>query len=198
MFTGIIESTGKIESISKEQENTIIWISSPISDELKIDQSVSHNGACLTVDLVKPGHHRVTAVSETLVKTNLGQWRVADEVNLERSMQMNGRLDGHIVQVHVYTIAECLSVDEKGGSWLYRFKFPYAFASLVIEKGSICVNGISLTLFDITNDAFSVAIIPYTFHHTNMRHVRSNQVVNLEFDMIGKYINRIQNLSKPS
>ena len=198
MFTGIIESTGKIESINREQENTVFWISSPISDQLKIDQSVSHNGACLTVDQVRPGHHRVTAIAETLVKTNLGLWRMADEVNLERSMQMNGRLDGHIVQGHVDTIAECLSVEEKGGSWLYHFKFPSAFASLVIEKGSICINGISLTLFDISNNTFSVAIIPYTFHHTNMRHIKSNNVVNLEFDMIGKYINRIQRLSRHS
>ena len=196
MFTGIIESTGKIESISKEQENAIIWISSPISDELRIDQSVSHNGACLTVDLVKPGQHRVTAVSETLVKTNLGQWHVADEVNLARSMQMNGRLDGHIVQGHVDTIAECLSVEEKGGSWLYRFKFPSAFASLVIEKGSICINGISLTLFDISNDAFSVAIIPYTYNYTNLKFIRHGDTVNIEYDMIGKYINRIYGLNE--
>ena len=196
MFTGIIESTGKIESISKEQGNTVFWISSPISDQLKIDQSVSHNGACLTVDLVRPGHHRVTAVSETLVKTNLGHWHMADEVNLERSMQMNGRLDGHIVQGHVDTIAECLSVEETGGSWLYRFKFPSAFASLVIEKGSICINGISLTLFDISNDAFSVAIIPYTYHHTNMKFIRHGDTVNIEYDMIGKYINRIYGLKE--
>ena len=195
MFTGIIESTGKIESINREQENTVFWISSPISDQLKIDQSVSHNGACLTVDQVRPGHHRVTAVSETLVKTNLGVWRMADEVNLERSMQMNGRLDGHIVQGHIDTIAECLSVEEKGGSWLYRFKFPFAFASLIIEKGSICINGISLTLFDISDNTFSVAIIPYTYHHTNLKFIGNGDTVNLEYDMIGKYINRIYRLN---
>lgn len=196
MFTGIIESTGKIESITKEQKNAVIWISSLISDELKIDQSISHDGACLTVDELKPGQHRVTAVAETLAKTNLAMWRAGDAVNLERSMLMNGRLDGHIVQGHVDTTARCLSVEEQGGSWLYRFEFPPAFAKLVIEKGSICLNGISLTIFDISNNGFSVAVIPYTFNHTNLQFVSPGHIVNIEFDMIGKYVNRFYALNK--
>ncbi|MET0241938.1 MAG: riboflavin synthase [Flavitalea sp.] len=191
MFTGIIETTGLIESVTREQQNVIYWISSPLSDQFKIDQSVSHNGVCLTVDQLKPGQHRVTAVDETLKKTDLGQWKAGDKVNIERSMLMNGRLDGHIVQGHVDTVAECVSREDQAGSWLYRFRIPTGFATLIIEKGSICLNGISLTIFNITDTEFSVAIIPYTFEFTNLQQIVAGQTVNIEFDMVGKYINRI-------
>ncbi|MBL7700500.1 MAG: riboflavin synthase [Chitinophagaceae bacterium] len=190
MFTGIIEATGKVESITEEGSGRIFWISSPISHELKTDQSLSHNGACLTVEQAANNQHRVTAVQETLGKTNLGEWRVGDLVNLERCMQLNGRLDGHIVQGHVDTPGICTSVESKNGSWEYQFSFLPSFAPLVIEKGSICVNGISLTCYNVTGTGFTVAIIPYTYEHTNIKNVKAGGKVNLEFDMIGKYIQR--------
>jgi len=195
MFTGIVEATGFIESITNEGTNSTFWISSPLSDEFKIDQSISHNGVCLTVDAVDPGRHRVTAVSETLEKSNLGKLRTGEVVNLERSMMMNGRLDGHIVQGHVDTTGTCESARDLDGSWEYRFKFDDQFGALIIEKGSICLNGISLTIFDTTNNGFSVAIIPYTYNFTNMKFLKAGDPVNLEFDMVGKYINRIHSLA---
>ena len=194
MFTGIIESTGTVEAIISSGTNKSFWISSPISNELKVDQSVSHNGICLTVEELKPGSHRITAIEETLLKTNGNSWIKGTTVNLERCMQLNGRLDGHIVQGHVDTTAVCTNIIKKDGSWEYRFAFDSKFAALMIEKGSVTVNGISLTVFDVTADAFTVAIIPYTFEHTNMQFLQQNESVNIEFDMIGKYVNRIMEL----
>jgi len=194
MFTGIIEATGTVTDILKDGANKTFWISSPVSNELTVDQSISHNGACLTVEEVKNGAHRVTAIEETLIKTNLNTWTKGTIVNLERCLQMNGRLDGHIVQGHVDTTAQCMGIIEKAGSTEYRFSFDKKFAPLVVEKGSITVNGISLTIFDITENAFTIAIIPYTFEHTDIKNLRVNDYVNIEFDMIGKYVSRIMQL----
>jgi riboflavin synthase len=194
MFTGIIENTGHIQSIISEGTNKTFWVASPISNQLSIDQSVSHNGVCLTVEEIKGGMHRVTAIDETLNKTNLGTWKEGSTINLERCMQMNGRLDGHIVQGHVDTTAVCISVTEKDGSWEYSFETDKKFAGLMIEKGSISLNGISLTIFNIKDNGFSVAIIPYTYEHTNMQHLQASDKVNIEFDMIGKYVSRLVQL----
>ena len=194
MFTGIIESLGHVREIIKNGSNHTFWIESPLSNEFKIDQSVSHNGVCLTVEEVKQGRHRVTAIEETLKKTNLEDWQPNTLINLERSMLMNGRLDGHIVQGHTDSTAVCLEKKDLEGSWEFRFRFPEKFAPLVIEKGSICLNGISLTIFGVTHDSFSVAIIPYTFQHTNIQSVTPGDKVNLEFDIIGKYIARMNGL----
>jgi riboflavin synthase len=191
MFTGIIEATGRVESITAEGSGKAIWIASTLSADLKPDQSLSHNGVCLTVEQVQNGRHRVTAILETLSKTDIGTWKPGDMINLERCMQLNGRLDGHIVQGHVDTTGACLSVTNQQGSWEYRFAYPPAFAGLIIEKGSICVNGISLTAFNVTDDQFSVAIIPYTHEHTNISKVSKDSLVNLEFDIVGKYIQRL-------
>ncbi|MBY0348345.1 MAG: riboflavin synthase [Hydrotalea flava] len=198
MFTGIIECTGYVEKIEKSGTNTIFWISSPLSNALKTDQSVSHNGVCLTIEAVKDNLHRVTAIEETLQKTNLNHLQPGDMVNIERCMVMNGRIDGHLVQGHVDCTATCTAVQNLNGSWEYSFQFPSAHATLVIEKGSICVNGISLTCFNVTENSFKVAIIPYTYEHTNMSTVTINTEVNLEFDVIGKYILRMETLKKLS
>jgi riboflavin synthase len=194
MFTGIIETTGRVEAVLPSGTNTSFWISSPLSPELRIDQSISHNGVCLTVEEVVNDRHRVTAIQETLNKTTLGHWQQGDEINLERCMVMNGRLDGHMVQGHVDTRGKCLWVKAQGGSHLYRFSFPDSFASLIVEKGSICLNGISLTIFDVGKNEFSVAIIPYTFENTNIKSVKAGDAVNLEFDIVGKYVARYQTL----
>lgn len=191
MFTGIVESLGKIVAVGPAGANKTFWIQSLISPDLKIDQSISHNGACLTVEEVKADTHRVTAIGETLQKTNLGQWRPGDLVNLERCMPLNGRLDGHIVQGHVDATATCLKRTEKDGSWEFRFEFPKKFSYLVIEKGSICLNGTSLTIFNVKKARFDVAIIPYTFEHTGIHTVTPGTRVNIEFDMIGKYVARL-------
>ena len=196
MFTGIIEAFGIVHSIEKQGTNTTFWISSPISDELEIDQSVAHNGVCLTIEEVKEGRHRVTAIEETLKKTNLAEWQEGILVNLERCMTFNGRIDGHIVQGHVDTTAVCIDKKDADGSWELRFRIPARFAPLVIEKGSISLNGISLTVFNIDEDAFSVAIIPYTYTHTNIQQVNQGSTVNIEFDIIGKYVNRMLALLK--
>jgi len=196
MFTGIIEKIGIVTDIISSENNISFWIKSPISDELSIDQSVAHNGVCLTVEEIIEGKHRVTAIQETLNKTNLKQWKKNSFINLERCLAMNGRLDGHLVQGHVDSVATCLEIVEKQGSWEYTFEFDHQFASLIIEKGSITVNGISLTLFDVTNQSFRVAIIPYTYEHTNMKHLILGDEVNVEFDLIGKYINRMMELKK--
>ncbi len=196
MFTGIIEKIGIVTDIISSENNVSFWIKSPISDELSIDQSVAHNGVCLTVEEIIEGKHRVTAIQETLNKTNLKQWKKNSFINLERCLAMNGRLDGHLVQGHVDSVATCLEIVEKQGSWEYTFEFDPQFASLIIEKGSITVNGISLTLFDVTNQSFRVAIIPYTYEHTNMKHLTLGDEVNVEFDLIGKYINRMMELKK--
>jgi riboflavin synthase len=190
MFTGIIEALGKVHSIETHGTNKTFWIESPISSELNIDQSISHNGACLTVEAVQNNLHRVTAIEETLKKTNLGDWAPGHLVNLERCLQMNGRLDGHIVQGHVDATAICLDRNDANGSWEYRFEFPKKFSHLVIEKGSITLNGISLTIFNVKKSKFDLAIIPYTFEHTNIQSVLPGSTVNLEFDMIGKYVSR--------
>ena len=198
MFTGIIEATGKINSVEKDGTNKRFWITSPISNELKVDQSVSHNGVCLTVDATAENMHRVTAIEETLSKTNFNHLKENDTINLERCMQMNGRLDGHIVQGHVDAVAKCIDVEEKNGSWEFRFQFPAEFAHLIIEKGSVCLNGISLTAFDIKFNSFKVAIIPFTYKHTNINAVKKKSTVNIEFDIIGKYFARFRELfTKP-
>jgi len=193
MFTGIIESQGRVRSAETHGTNRTFWINSPISQELKVDQSLSHNGVCLTVEEVKEGAHRVTAIEETLKKTNLGNWEAGDEVNLERCLIMNGRLDGHIVQGHVDATATCTARKELDGSWEFRFEFPGKFTHLVIEKGSICLNGISLTIFNVKKKHFDIAVIPYTFEHTNIRHILPGSKVNLEFDIVGKYVSRLKN-----
>src|SRR5688572_7676272 len=190
MFTGIIEKTGVIRQISAAGTNKTFWIQSPISELLTIDQSISHDGVCLTVEEIKDDTHRVTAIEETLKKTNLDSWQVNGIVNLERCMQMNGRLDGHIVQGHVDSTCTCTKIDVKEGSWEYTFDLPAMFAPFVIEKGSISINGISLTLFNVTDVSFQVGIIPYTYNHTNLRYLKEGGVVNIEFDVIGKYVNR--------
>ncbi|MFY7652902.1 MAG: riboflavin synthase [Chitinophagaceae bacterium] len=194
MFTGIIENAGKVIAIHQNGTNTSFTIESVISKELKVDQSVSHSGVCLTVEQQVGNTHTVTAIAETLAKTNLQEWELGELINLERCMQMNGRLDGHIVQGHVDAVAVCTEVIERDGSWEYRFAFDKQFAHLVIEKGSVCLNGISLTCFAVTDDSFKVAIIPYTYHHTNIQTVQVGTKVNIEFDVIGKYIHRLQQM----
>lgn len=191
MFTGIIEATGKIAAIETNAGNLNLWVESPIAHELKIDQSVSHNGVCLTVVELKNGLHRVTAIEETLRKTNLGQIQTGHIVNIERCMPANGRFDGHIVQGHVDQTGKCVSVKKENGSWLYEFEYAPTTQNIIVEKGSICINGISLTAFDAIENRFKVAIIPYTYQHTNIHAVKPGTFVNLEFDIIGKYIARL-------
>ena len=191
MFTGIIETLGEVTELRREQGNLHIAVSSPIAAELKIDQSVSHNGVCLTVVALSDGKHTVTAIDETLQKSNIGHLKVGDLVNLERCMQINGRLDGHIVQGHVDQTAICTEFREMHGSWEYTFEYDPAIGNVTVEKGSICVNGISLTVVNSKKNSFSVAIIPYTFEHTNLQQVKVGSVVNLEFDIIGKYVARL-------
>ena len=190
MFTGIIESTGEIKQITVSGANRIYWIASSLSSELKIDQSVSHDGVCLTVEKLKEGMHRVTAIEETLKKTNLEQWKTGTLINLERSLLMNARIDGHIVQGHVDSTATCVGKKELKGSCELQFKFPKKFSNLVIEKGSICINGISLTVFAVKKKTFKVAIIPYTLEHTNIKTLSVGDKVNIEFDLVGKYIQK--------
>lgn len=191
MFTGIIENLGEVILVEKDNTNIHFTIKSSISKELKIDQSVAHNGVCLTVVKCNEELHVVTAIDETLKKTNLNRLKIGSKVNLERCMQMNGRLDGHIVQGHVDTTAECISIKDENGSWIFRFKHPKSNGFVTVEKGSICINGISLTVLDSTEDEFSVAIIPYTFEHTNMHNLKVGESVNLEFDILGKYVAKL-------
>ncbi len=190
MFTGIIEALGKVEKIEQEGSNVHFTFSSPISDELKIDQSVSHNGVCLTVVARSPQQHSLTAIQETLDKSNLGELQVGDEVNLERAMVAGSRLDGHMVQGHVDTTGRCTKVEELDGSWYYHFEYEPTPEHLLVDKGSICINGVSLTVVQAKGSHFSVAIIPYTFEHTTFKHLQAGDRVNLEFDVIGKYIAR--------
>ncbi len=190
MFTGIVENTGKIISIEKKGTNASFWIESPLSGELKVDQSLSHDGVCLTVESINGNQHRVTAIEETLKKTNLSSWTEGNQVNLERCMLMNGRLDGHIVQGHVDATAVCTDYQELEGSWEYRFEFPEGFGHLVIEKGSIAVNGTSLTCFNVAKNHFSIAVIPYTYEHTSIHQMQISSIVNIEFDILGKYVQR--------
>jgi riboflavin synthase len=191
MFTGIIETIGRVVELKKDQDNLHLIIESNISNELKIDQSVAHNGVCLTVVALTDGTHTVTAVAETLNKSNIGQLKEGNLINLERCMQMNGRLDGHIVQGHVDQTALCTEVKEMNGSWEYTFIYDPKIGNITVEKGSICVNGISLTVVNSQENAFSVAIIPYTYEHTNMQELKKGDAVNLEFDIIGKYVARL-------
>lgn len=191
MFTGIIETLGKITDLKHDQGNLHITVESSIAAELKIDQSVAHNGVCLTVIALADGKHTVTAIEETLNKTSLGTLKTGDLVNLERCMQMNARLDGHIVQGHVDQTAICTAFTELDGSWEYTFEYDPAIGNVTVEKGSICVNGISLTVVNSKTNSFSVAIIPYTYEHTNLQQVSEGSVVNLEFDIIGKYVARL-------
>jgi riboflavin synthase len=197
MFTGIIETIGIVSTVSEKGLNKTFSISSSLTQELRIDQSLSHDGVCLTVEAVSGEVYQVTAIAETLSKSTISQWEPGTQINLERCLQMNGRLDGHMVQGHVDITARCIDRRNQSGSWLYRFEFPSFFRNLIIEKGSVAVNGISLTCFDVTDDAFSVAIIPYTFGHTNIHEVETGKIVNLEFDMIGKYVERIMKNRNP-
>jgi riboflavin synthase len=188
MFTGIIEAIGTIVQTEQQGSNVTLTIQSPISNELKIDQSVAHNGVCLTVIAVHNGTHQVTAIDETLQKTTLGTWRENTQVNLERCTQVGARLDGHIVQGHVDQTGVCIGLTAQDGSWLYTFRYVPSRQNIVVEKGSICVNGTSLTAFDAEGDTFTVAIIPYTYEHTTIHAVKVGSRVNLEFDIVGKYV----------
>jgi len=198
MFTGIIENQGIIERVTEAGRNRSFRVRSTLTPELKVDQSLSHDGICLTVEITEGLSYQVTAVAETLAKTNAFLWEPGYLLNLERAMQVNGRLDGHMVQGHVDTTGTCLNISDQQGSWAFEFSFPETFGHLVIEKGSIAVNGISLTAWDVKKDRFSVAVIPYTFNHTNLRQLRPGDRVNLEFDMVGKYISRYQTLNAKS
>jgi riboflavin synthase len=191
VFTGIIEAQGKVTAIKTEGTNKHFFLSCPFVKELKIDQSLAHNGVCLTVVHVAEDQYQVTAIDETLKKTNLNTVREGDLVNLERCMAATGRFDGHVVQGHVDQTAECTQVKDQDGSWLFTFRYEAASGNITVEKGSICVNGISLTVVDSRPDAFSVAIIPYTYEHTNLKQVQPGTTVNLEFDIIGKYVARL-------
>lgn len=189
MFTGIIEQLGTIVDIQKEEQNVHFTVEAEFTNELKIDQSVAHNGCCLTVVKISGNQYVVTAIHETLEKTNLGAWKVGDKVNLERCMVMNGRLDGHIVQGHVDTTATCENIEDQGGSWKYTFRYDAPFVT--VEKGSISINGVSLTVVDSKDNQFSVCIIPYTYEHTNFHQFVVGTKVNLEFDIIGKYVAKL-------
>lgn len=192
MFTGIIEAFGTVEKMEQEQGNLHLSLASDLAPELKIDQSLAHNGVCLTVVAKTPTSYTVTAIQETLNKTNLGALQVGAKVNLERAMQMNARLDGHLVQGHVDVVGVCTEVRETEGSWLFSFEYPETVDYVTIEKGSITVNGVSLTVVNSGKDTFSVAIIPYTYEHTNFHQLQKGSPVNLEFDLIGKYIAKLQ------
>lgn len=193
MFTGIIETLGTVAEITAEGTNLHFTIQSAISNELKIDQSVAHNGVCLTVVSLTAETHTVTAIEETLEKSNMQHLKTGSKVNLERCMQMNGRLDGHIVQGHVDQTAVCIKRAELDGSWEYRFKYDAGNGNVTVEKGSVCINGISLTVVGSADDEFSVFIIPYTFEHTNLQEVYVGDTVNAEFDIVGKYVARLIN-----
>ncbi|MGC8802249.1 MAG: riboflavin synthase [Bacteroidales bacterium] len=193
MFSGIVEEAAVVKKLTKENENLHITLTCSFVDELHIDQSIAHNGVCLTVVDIKPTDktYTVTAVKETLLKSNLGLLKTGDKVNLERSMLMNGRIDGHIVQGHVDQTGECVEVVEAGGSWYFTFRYDPSFKNITVEKGSIAVNGVSLTVVNSQKDTFQVAIIPYTYHHTNFHQITRGTIVNLEFDIIGKYVAKL-------
>ena len=193
MFTGIVESLGEIVEINEELDNIHFTVRSEISPELKIDQSLSHSGVCLTVIDIEKNCHTVTAVKETLDKSALKNLKKGDVFNLERAMKMGGRLDGHLVQGHVDDIAKCVDVKVNEGSWIFTFSFNEKFKNLIIEKGSICINGVSLTVFNVTNNSFDVTIIPYTYDNTNFNKINVGDIVNIEYDMIGKYLARFNN-----
>ena len=194
MFTGIITHQATITHIAMDGTNMDLWLSSPIASDLKIDQSVAHNGVCLTVVAIREDEYKVTAVAETLQKTTLASWQVGDKVNLELALRVGDRLDGHFVQGHVDAVATCIHHEALEGSWLYHFSFPEAFSELMIEKGSVCLNGVSLTAFNVGRNSFTVTIIPYTFEHTNFNAITADRLVNIEFDVMGKYLVRRQAL----
>ena len=194
MFTGIIETLGTIKDIRKDQENLHITVTSSVTNELKIDQSVSHNGVCLTVVAISGDDFTVTAIKESIDKTDIGDWKIGNTVNLERAMKLGDRLDGHIVQGHVDQTGICKSVEENSGSWYYTFEYDENLNNITIEKGSITVNGVSLTVVNSKKNEFSVAIIPYTYEHTNFNNFKVGTKINLEFDVIGKYVTRLNQL----
>lgn len=191
MFTGIIETLGIIQEIKKEKNNVHITINASITSELKVDQSVAHNGVCLTVVAIKDTFYTVTAIDETIKKTNLSDWKVGGSINLERAMKLGDRLDGHIVQGHVDQTGTCITAEQTNGSWLYTFEYDENWNNITIEKGSITVNGVSLTVVNSKKNEFSVAIIPYTYEHTNFKTFEVGTKINLEFDVIGKYVSRL-------
>ena len=190
MFTGIIENLGEIKSLKNEGSNVRVEIESTLLNEIKVDQSIAHNGICLTVEKINPNSYEVVAVKETIDKTNLGEWLTGQKVNIERCMQMNARLDGHIVQGHVDETATVQSIIEEEGSWVYKFHLQNP-SKLIVEKGSICINGTSLTAFSVTDNSFEVTIIPYTYDHTIFHQLVPGNLVNIEFDIVGKYIQRM-------
>ncbi len=192
MFTGIIEELGEVINLRTDKENLHITVKSNISSELKIDQSLAHNGVCLTVVELDTNSHTVTAIQETIDKSSIGQLKIGDEINLERAMKLGARLDGHIVQGHVDQIGKCINVKELEGSWFYTFEYDKKLNNITIEKGSITINGVSLTVVNSKNNSFSVAIIPYTYKNTNFHQFKVNDYVNLEFDVIGKYVAKLQ------
>ncbi len=195
MFTGIIETVATVKEVKQDGSNIHFTIESSLADQLKIDQSVAHNGVCLTVVSISENAYTVTAVAETLAKTNLGTWHTGDKINLERALKLGDRLDGHFVQGHVDATGTCVEKQTLQGSWLYRFRFPGKYAALVIEKGSICINGVSLTAFNVGPDELTVTIIPYTYTHTSFNVIEKDTVVNLEFDVLGKYLLRSRELN---
>jgi riboflavin synthase len=196
MFTGIVEALGTVLQSEAYGSGKAFWLTCPFVDALRVDESLSHNGACLTVAALESDRYQVVAVEETLLRTNLGQWQVGDVVNLERSMPANGRFDGHIVQGHVDAVGTLESVEDRDGSWLLTFRFPPEYAGLVVEKGSCCINGVSLTIFNIGQDRMQVAIIPYTWTHTNLSSLLPGAPVNVEFDLVGKYLLRQLKIEK--
>ena len=193
MFTGIIETMGELVKVEKEQNNLHFHIRSNLTKELKIDQSLAHDGVCLTVVDIQGDIYTVTAVHETLQKSALGMWEVGRKINLERAMKIGDRLDGHLVQGHVDDTGKCIEIENQKGSWLYKFQFSGNNSNLIIEKGSLCINGTSLTIFNLTENSCYVTVIPYTYEHTNFHQLNVGDLVNLEFDMIGKYISKIKN-----
>lgn len=197
MFTGIIETTGIVKAIKTTGTNITFTIESNIAHELKTDQSVAHNGICLTVEQVSNESYTITAIHETLQKTTAGNWQINEVINIERCLLANSRIDGHFVQGHVDATATCAAKKNEVGSWLYTFEFDEKFAPLLIEKGSVCINGTSLTCFNVTRNNFSVAIIPYTYSFTNIHAVQEGSLVNIEFDVFGKYMNRFYELMQP-
>ena len=194
MFTGIIETLGIIKGLKKENDNLHVTLTSAVANELKIDQSVAHNGVCLTVVAVNNTEYTVTAIKETIQKTNLGNWKIGDFINIERAIKLGDRLDGHIVQGHVDQTGVCKQVDEANGSWYFTFVYDNKINNITIEKGSITINGVSLTVVNSKENEFSVAIIPYTYEHTNFNTFKKGTQVNLEFDVIGKYVARLHAL----
>jgi riboflavin synthase len=196
MFTGIIETLGVVKDLQKENDNLQITISSLITNELKIDQSVAHNGVCLTVVAINNDEYTVTAIKETILKTNLQEWKLGDLINLERAMKLGDRLDGHIVQGHVDQTGVCIAIEESNGSWYFTFEYDKNLSNITIEKGSITINGVSLTVVNSKVNEFSVAIIPYTFENTNFKTFKIGTKINLEFDIVGKYLSKLNDLYK--